>query len=278
MISALGALCAAGSAAGRRRTYHAKDPVQPAGIVPIPRYPAGGDGHLHGTAASGGHGRGVRDTGHHHRPRRGPAPEPAGAPHPGVAGDVRRHHAAAAFSHRGTVRRGTAGDLRRQLRLSAQHAGHRLRPRRAVRGGGGHDRGRRHRHAGGHLHQAHPQAVPAGHHRHGGVHHRPFPVPHGHPLYGRRHRQYLRLRGGGAGPYRGAGLWLVAELGRRGVHADGGAGADQPRKGHLQAGIHSAGHPGGLRGGVHRGDGGPVRHRRGGMVLPAAAASLRHHV
>lgn len=45
----------------------------------------------------------------------------------GIAGHVRRYHAAAAVPHRWALRRGAAGDLRCQLRLSAQYAGHRLR-------------------------------------------------------------------------------------------------------------------------------------------------------
>ena len=61
-----------------------------------------------------------------------------------------------------------------------------------VSGSGGlADRGRRSGSTGGYLHQAYPQAVPAGHYRYGSVHHRSVSVPHGHQLYGRRHRQHI---------------------------------------------------------------------------------------
>ena len=44
---------------------------------------------------------------------------------------------------------------------------------------------------GGRVRQEDPPAVPAGHHRHGGVHHWPLPLPYRHQLHGRRHRQHL---------------------------------------------------------------------------------------
>lgn len=63
--------------------------------------------------------------------------------------------------------------------------------RRVGRCVGRYDRGRRGGSTGGYLHQAYPQAVPAGHYRYGSVHHRSVSVPHGHQLYGRRHRQHI---------------------------------------------------------------------------------------
>ena len=43
----------------------------------------------------------------------------------------------------------------------------------------------------GRVRQEDPPAVPAGHYRHGGVHHWPLPLPYRHQLHGRRHRQHL---------------------------------------------------------------------------------------
>ncbi len=170
---------------------HGVSPQPPGAAVPAPGNPAPGHCHLSGPAASGGHDRGVRHPAHHHRRGHRPQPGRAGAADPGLPGDVRRVHFPPALPHREAVRLRPAGDPGRQLCLRPQYAGHRSLRRR----GGGHcrrhDRGRHRGGTGGGVRQEDPPAVPAGDHRHGGVHHRPLPLPHRHQLHGRRHRQHL---------------------------------------------------------------------------------------
>lgn len=55
----------------------------------------------------------------------------------------------------------------------------------------------------------------------------------------------------------------------------GGVAADQSWPGHMQAGLHSPGHPGRVCSGVCGRDGGPLRCRRGRLVLPAPSCALR---
>ncbi|CAN4040716.1 PrgI family protein, partial [Dysosmobacter welbionis] len=126
---------------------------------------------------------------YHHRRSHRPQPGGAGAADPGIPGDVRRVHIPPAVSHRRAVRLWPAGDPGCQLCLCSQYAGHRRLRRRSGGHCRRHDRGRHRGCAGGRVRQEDPPAVPAGHHRHGGVHHWPLPLPYRHQLHGRRHRQ-----------------------------------------------------------------------------------------
>ena len=100
-------------------------------------------------------------------------------------------HIPPAVSHRRAVRLWPAGDPGCQLCLCSQYAGHRRLRRRSGGHCRRHDRGRHRGCAGGRVRQEDPPAVPAGHYRHGGVHHWPLPLPYRHQLHGRRHRQHL---------------------------------------------------------------------------------------
>ena len=112
--------------------------------------------------------------------------------HSGILGHVRSDDPDRVIPHWRQAGFRTSCNVRHQLCLLAQYAGHRWRRRRHCHHCGCNGRWRYRCRCCGCFCEEDPQIFPAHHHRHGGVHDRPFSLSHRHQLYGRRYREYLR--------------------------------------------------------------------------------------